>query len=83
MHSNAGRNFNGEIFAVGDYLGGILLHECLKRSGNHCQSHQIVSRNSSSLSTKSHIIVNENRQQISELNLAFWRMGSFKFRKHG
>ncbi|VBB25977.1 unnamed protein product [Acanthocheilonema viteae] len=69
MHSNAGRNFNGEIFAVGDYLGGILLHECLKQSRNHChmqQSHQIVSRHSSSLSTRSHIIVKENRQESRE-----------------
>ncbi|VDM21819.1 unnamed protein product [Wuchereria bancrofti] len=69
MHSNAGRNFNGEIFAVGDYLGGILLHECLKHSANHChmqQSHQIVSRHSSNLSTKSHIIANENRQEFGE-----------------
>ncbi|VDK74312.1 unnamed protein product, partial [Onchocerca ochengi] len=66
MHSSAGRNFNGEIFAVGDYLGGILLHECLKRSGNHCQSHQIVSRHFSNLSTKSHITANENEQESTE-----------------
>lgn len=70
MHSNAGRNFNGEIFAVGDYLGGILLHECLKQSGNHChmqQSHQIVSRHSSNLSTRSHIIAKENGQEVIEI----------------
>ncbi|EFO18609.2 phosphatidylinositol transfer protein [Loa loa] len=69
MHSNAGQNFNGEIFAVGDYLGGILLHECLKRSANYChlqESHQIVSRHSSNLSTKSHIIANLNNQELGE-----------------
>lgn len=67
MHSNSGRNFRGEIFAVGDYLGGILLHECLKRSENHCHmQHQIISRHSSNLSTRSHIVLKENRQEVIE-----------------
>ncbi|MCP9257635.1 Membrane-associated phosphatidylinositol transfer protein 1 [Dirofilaria immitis] len=82
MHSTAGQNFRGEIFAVGDYLGGILLHECLKRSGNHChmqQSYQIVSRHSSNLSIKSHIIANKNKREFEESD---WMTDSSKLQRN-
>uniref|UniRef100_A0A0R3RK97 DDHD domain-containing protein n=1 Tax=Elaeophora elaphi TaxID=1147741 RepID=A0A0R3RK97_9BILA len=82
IHSNAGRNFSGEIFVVGDYLGGILLHECLKRSRSHCymqQPHQIVSRHPSNLSTKSHIIANDNGLESRE---NVWELGGNKLQRN-
>lgn len=69
IRSNAGQNFHGEIFVVGDYLGGILLHECLKRPENQQQqqhrAHRIVSRHSSSISVNSHIIPEDSEPETS------------------
>uniref|UniRef100_A0A0N5AWW5 DDHD domain-containing protein n=1 Tax=Syphacia muris TaxID=451379 RepID=A0A0N5AWW5_9BILA len=48
--TEAGKNFQGEVFVVGDHLGGLLLYECLKKS----RQHSAVSRHSSSLSAGSH-----------------------------
>lgn len=68
IRSNAGQNFHGEIFVVGDYLGGILLHECLKRPENQQQqqhrAHRIVSRHSSSISVNSHIIPEDSEPEV-------------------
>lgn len=57
LNSNAGHSFSGEIFAVGDYFGGLVLHECMKHDhySDHHQ-HPFVSRHSSSLSTGSPVI---------------------------
>lgn len=84
IHSNIGRNFSGEIFVVGDYLGGILLHECLKCSSmNNCQQylHKIISRHSSNFSTKSQLIANECDEEevmkifhFHSISIKFWKI---------
>lgn len=49
-----GRSFAGEIFAIGDHLGGLLLYESLKQINK-----ESVSRHSSSVSANSHVISDE------------------------
>ncbi|CAD5221268.1 unnamed protein product [Bursaphelenchus xylophilus] len=46
----AGHNFNGEIFAIGDCIGGILMYEALLKQSKF---HLPISRHSSSVSTHS------------------------------
>uniref|UniRef100_A0AC34RFZ1 DDHD domain-containing protein n=1 Tax=Panagrolaimus sp. JU765 TaxID=591449 RepID=A0AC34RFZ1_9BILA len=53
--SPAGQNFSGEIFTVGDCIGGILMYEAL-RIRSHEDDHPPISRHSSSLSSNSRAI---------------------------
>lgn len=61
IHSEAGGGFNGEIFVVGDHLGGLLLYESLKKISVHLP----VSRHSSSISANSRAIPEDCEQEVS------------------
>uniref|UniRef100_A0A9J2PI88 DDHD domain-containing protein n=1 Tax=Ascaris lumbricoides TaxID=6252 RepID=A0A9J2PI88_ASCLU len=61
IHSEAGGGFNGEIFVVGDHLGGLLLYESLKKISVHLP----VSRHSSSISANSRAIPEDCEQEAS------------------
>ncbi|KAI6201182.1 Protein retinal degeneration B [Aphelenchoides besseyi] len=61
LQSEAGSNFNGEIYAVGDCIGGLLMYEALTKpqtAGSilNRHIHKPVSRHSSSLSMQSRTI---------------------------
>lgn len=60
LKSDAGQNFNGEIFAVGDCIGGLLMYEALVKQTTRV--HPPISRHSSSLSTQSRIVIHENTE---------------------
>ncbi|VDM29003.1 unnamed protein product [Toxocara canis] len=61
IQSEAGRGFNGEIFVVGDHLGGLLLYESLKK----VRLHSPISRHSSSISANSRTIREGCEEEVS------------------
>jgi hypothetical protein len=61
LKSEAGENFNGEIFTVGDCIGGLLMYEALVKQSSTVR-HAPISRHSSSISAHSRIIIPENTE---------------------
>uniref|UniRef100_A0A914C020 DDHD domain-containing protein n=1 Tax=Acrobeloides nanus TaxID=290746 RepID=A0A914C020_9BILA len=59
-NTDAGQSFTGEIFMVGDCIGGILMYEALIKPVN---GHVPVSRNSSSISTQSKPTIPEGKEE--------------------
>ncbi|CAD5215318.1 unnamed protein product [Bursaphelenchus okinawaensis] len=65
-HSEAGANFNGEIFMIGDCIGGILMYEALIKQS---KPHLPISRHSSSVSTQSRSAIPEGLEADSKPDL--------------
>lgn len=58
-NSEAGQNFSGEVFAIGDCIGGVLMFEALSRGP---KSHLPISRHSSSVSSHSKFTIPEGAE---------------------
>lgn len=70
LTSDEGRNFAGEIFAIGDSIGGILLYEALAKNAQEVNGPGPISRNSSSISAHSSPYFSSGGKEAS-LNVSF------------